>query len=79
MQYPVILLWKSPLKQCPVGWAKTMVCLPGYSERGKQYAGDWDADKNPAKGPTKTWLDFLKSDKYFPGGGGRRGVGARRT
>jgi hypothetical protein len=55
--------------ECPVGWAKAVACLPGYSEQGKRYVGEWDADRNPTKHTTKAWLDFLKSEKYFPGGG----------
>jgi hypothetical protein len=55
--------------ECPVGWAKDGHALPGYSENGKRYVDDWDAEKNPKKDCARLWLKFLRSKKHFPAGG----------
>jgi hypothetical protein len=52
-----------------VGWAKDGHALPGYSENGKRYVDDWDAEKNPKKDCARLWLKFLRSKKHFPTGG----------
>jgi hypothetical protein len=53
--------------QCPVGWAKDGRALPGYyTENGKRYVDEWDAEKNPMKDCAKLWLKFLRSKKHFP-------------
>jgi hypothetical protein len=55
--------------ECPVGWAKAGLSMPGYSDGGKRWRGEWDSDKNPTKSTTIEWVKFLKSKKNFPGGG----------
>jgi hypothetical protein len=55
--------------ECPVTWARAGQALPGYSENGKRFVDDWDAEKNPKKDCAKLWVKFLKSKKNFPGGG----------
>jgi hypothetical protein len=50
-----------------VGWAKDCRALPGYyTENGKRYVDEWDAEKNPMKDCAKLWLKFLRSKKHFP-------------
>ena len=43
--------------------------LPGYSDRGKRFAGEWDASHNPTKATAEAWVTFLQSNKNFPCGG----------
>ena len=55
--------------ECPSAWAASGTLLPGYSQNGKRYRGDWDADKNPRADCAKEWVKFLRSRKHFPNGG----------
>ena len=55
--------------ECPVSWAQAGQALPGYSDNGKRFVDDWDADKNPKNECAKLWVKFLRNKKHFPGGG----------
>jgi hypothetical protein len=43
--------------------------LPGYSDQGRRFEGEWDAEKNPTRETAKLWFKFLQSNNNFPGGG----------
>jgi hypothetical protein len=55
--------------ECPVGWAQAGMNLPGYSDQGRRFKGEWDAEKNPTRETAKLWIKFLQSNNNFPGGG----------
>ena len=55
--------------ECPVGWAQAGMTLPGYSDKGRRFKGEWDAEKNPMRDTAKLWTKFLQSNINFPGGG----------
>ena len=55
--------------ECAKEWARNGINLPGYSENGKRYAGEYDANRNPTRATTTEWIRFLKSKKNFPSGG----------